>query len=257
MSRDVSFNRFNVLSRRSPSSDAVMEEEEERLEPNKYLDTMREWQMQKYKLYKQGTRLPKFTEIEPEDNRSREHRWWEFQKNLHDRNLTNDDYKWLESNLNKHGLHVRLRLDPLPDNENAFTKDPEYWDEQGEQHTAPLLQIHIEKGSKFVELAGREFSKEEAPFDYHISLCFTNELHRFDLLHSDNGVKLGKEAYNRLRESYNGKEAILNGHVHNFNFDIEPGSVIQGNLPDFYDNKDFIMLHNAGSYANRADHVSM
>ena len=106
MSRDVSFNRFGVLSRRSPSSDASMEEQE-RLEPNRYLDTMVEWQKEKYKLYRQRTLLPKFRETEPEDRNSREHKWWKFQKDLNDRNLTTDDYEWLKDNFNRHGLHVR------------------------------------------------------------------------------------------------------------------------------------------------------
>jgi len=216
------------------------------------------WQKRKYDSYKEGDRLPEFTEEEPYYSNSYEHREWAKAKDAHDRNMTAEEQEWLKGQLETHGLHVTFHIDPLPTDQNAYGKASKYWDEaEYAEKDAPLLQIRITKGSHFVEYSGREYSDDEITFDYHISLCFTNELHRFDLLDSNRGVELGKAAYNKLRETYNGKEVMLNGHIQKTAFYIDPGSKIQDSLPDFITNADFIMLHNAGAYADRPHHLSM
>jgi hypothetical protein len=203
-----------------------------------------EWQRDKYRRYRDGERLPDITEGQSNPRDAEE---------AHSRNLTTRDLYWLQDLLQTHGLHVVLEIDPLPTNESVYEKPTKYWEQEGDNWTEkdkPLLQIHIKKGSHFVEYSGREFSKEEAPFDYHISLCFTNELHRFDLYRSENGVELGKAAYTRLRDKYNGREIMLQGHMQKTAFYIDPDSAI-------LNDRDLIMLHNAGSYADRTHHISM
>ena len=222
--------------------------EASRLQIPRELQEAVEWQRDKYRRYREGERL----DLREEDLQSKE------AQEAYARNLTQGEAWWLQELLETHGLHVILEMDPLPTNDLFYQKKPKYWDDTAwEEKDVPLLQIHIRKGDQFVEYAGREFSREEAPFDYHISLCFTNELHRFDLLRSDNGVQLGKAAYNRLRDTYNGKHVMLKGHMQRTAFYIDPGSNIQGNLPDFLADADFIRLHNAGSYADRDHHISM
>jgi hypothetical protein len=225
-----------------------------------YLDTMLTWQRERYNDYedkKSRGEIAPFNWEEP-DPSSDEHWYWEQARDLHNRYIDEATYTWLKDNLTEHGVHVTLRMEPLPESPFFYTKKPEYWDrETGTKYEARLLQIHIEKGSKFVEFSGRQFTREDAPFDYHISLCFTNELHRFDLLHSERGVELGQAAYNRLREKYDGKEVLLKGEIHNYAFNILPGSQIQGGVEDFLIDDDFIMLHNAGAYADRPHHLSM
>ena len=49
---------------------------------------------------------------------------------------------------------------------------------------------------------------------FHISLCFTNELCRFDLYNKDNGIEVGYQKYMDLRDKYNGKEAHVEARIH-------------------------------------------
>jgi hypothetical protein len=120
----------------------------------------------------------------------------------------------------------------------------------------PLLMIKTRPvEGKFIHRIGRAPTDKERDWDYHISLAFSGEIHRFDLLDSAKGVELGKAAYNRLRERFNGKEVRLEGHMHSSTFivdgiEMEDGKVI--GIPD-----EVIMLHNTGEYCNRPIHVSM
>ena len=79
-------------------------------------------------------------------------------------------------------------------------------------------------------------------------------MHRFDLLNSSKGVEEGKAAYNRLRHAASGKRVHLKGRMQGSAFYI---SEMKVGGTDIFHMPEFIMLHNAGDYANRPLHLSM
>ena len=114
---------------------------------------------------------------------------------------------------------------------------------------------------KFIHRIGRAVTEKEMKWDYHISLAFTSEIHRFDLLDSAKGVEEGKAAYNRLRDMLHGKRAVLRGHMEGSTFKVEEIVLLKGESDEVGESlgipDDIIRLHNAGEYCNRPIHVSM
>jgi hypothetical protein len=224
---------------------------------NDYLIQMKAWQDDRFKKYKNGWRLGPFSDPEPDDPTA--HKQWLFYKKIHEeRHLSKDEFDWIADNLHRHGLDVVIHVDPLPDKLELFDKYDTHYDDEGIEKKKPLLQIRLTPGPLFIEIVGRLWTDEEKKeqVDYHLSLCFTSDLHRFNLLDSEDGVRKGKAAYEDLRK-YDGKAARLAGWVHNTNFDILKGMRVEGDLPDMLESAPFIMLHNAGIYAQRDHHISM
>ena len=83
-------------------------------------------------------------------------------------------------------------------------------------------------------------------FRYHISLCFVNEL-------PTDGDE-GWNAYQRIREKYDGKKGVLKISVWNAEARLQPGH------NEFTDailhDRDIAFLHDAGRYRDRSLHVS-
>ena len=78
---------------------------------------------------------------------------------------------------------------------------------------------------------------------YHISLCFVAEL-----------PEGGWEAYERIRERYNGRTGVLRVHVDNAQAALQPG--LNALTDEILNDPDVALLHNAGDYRNRPLHVS-
>ena len=93
--------------------------------------------------------------------------------------------------------------------------------------------------------------------DYHISLCFTNELGRFDLYNWNDGVQKGLEAYAALRHKWDGAHAFAHVQIAGGGsatiLSLTPPAV-EGNL---LHEPALIAMHNAGRYCDRAIHISM
>ena len=92
---------------------------------------------------------------------------------------------------------------------------------------------------------------------HHISLCYTNELHRFNLFNFSDGVRRGKEVYQRIINKFDGKEAFIRGYMTNssaFNFQY----II---MPDMGVNideeEDMNAMHKAGKSQDCDWHRSM
>ena len=78
---------------------------------------------------------------------------------------------------------------------------------------------------------------------YHISLCFVAEL-----------PEGGWEAYERIRERYNGRTGILRVHVDNAQAALQPG--LNALTDEILNDPDVALLHSAGEYRRRPLHVS-
>ena len=118
------------------------------------------------------------------------------------------------------------------------------------------MQIYTDPdpADEFFDMA---FKKVEEANPYHLSLCFANELHRFNLFDFDDGLRRGKEVYQRVINTYHGKEAFLRGYLTNssaFNiqFIIMPDMLVK-----IDDDMDLNALHKAGTYQERDWHLSM
>ena len=222
---------------------------------------------------------------------TRAHEDWKGHQNWVDRNLDPDSdiYKTVIAHTEHHGLHCRLEIPALDSEEYKVLYyqeiDVEVYPEDEYKRTVdvfegkkrkvwgqrwnndknkwdwieidrPLLMIKTRPLQHFIHRIGRRVQQSDVDWDYHISLCFTNELHRFDLRNDDNGVRLGKATYNRLREQFNGKECILKGHQQKDMFVVDKITMLPNNV-DINMPEEAVMLHNAGSYADREYHVSM
>ena len=78
---------------------------------------------------------------------------------------------------------------------------------------------------------------------YHISLCFVSEL-----------PEGGWEAYERLRQRYEGRTGVLRVHVLNAQAALLPG--LNELTDEILNDPDVTLLHNAGDYKSRPLHVS-
>ena len=90
---------------------------------------------------------------------------------------------------------------------------------------------------------------------FHISLCFTNELCRFDLYDKDKGIHTGYDKYMELRRKYNGKEAHVKANI-NENA-IATVTAIHTDAGDVFLEPDLHALHYAGEYFDRSVHISL
>ena len=199
------------------------------------------------------------------------------------------------AHMEHYGLHVMLEVDSLAkddfqpvttyeehpkwerqidmfDKETHYTKHTKtpWWDYEREEYgyeeekkkNKPLLMIKTRPvEDKFIHRIGRAVTEAEMKWDYHISLAFTNEIHRFDLLDSAKGVELGKKAYNGLRDLLHEKRAVLRGHMEGSTFRVEEIALLKDESDEVGETlgmpNDIIRLHNTGEYCNRSIHVSM
>ena len=157
------------------------------------------------------------------------------------------------------GFLVRMKVESI---------DNIWWHHQNEfnpQNQDPtFLQIELEPIEEFfLPLARTGQYQPDSP--YHISLCYTNDLHRFDLYNFENGVTRGKAAYDRLIERYDGQIAHLRGDMRTGSVLIGPRTVVydprhveQFQQPyHLHDDPDAQALISAGKYVRDNMHMTL
>ena len=155
-------------------------------------------------------------------------------------------------------LLVRLVVPEAP--EWSYTRDlyqprmPN--DEHGDQLYPPLLIVQIVPLPGFPDLMGPNGKIPEGTVDYHISLCFTNELGRFDLYNWNDGVRQGLAVHEGLRERWDGKEAVARvwiatgGAATVLSLTVEQEG-------DMMEDPVVMAMHNAGRFWDRPVHISL
>ncbi|OYV32736.1 MAG: hypothetical protein B7Z80_26025, partial [Rhodospirillales bacterium 20-64-7] len=136
---------------------------------------------------------------------------------LEDRRMSQEEWDARSEELRERGLEVTLRFSDPPEEpewyqprlEAEWVSDEHheaggYWHER----EAPLLFVGLVPRKGAPRLSNRPRRRSEL---YAIPLCRTTELHRFDLRDPARGVRLGLEAYRRLRARYDGRAAVLRG----------------------------------------------
>ena len=90
---------------------------------------------------------------------------------------------------------------------------------------------------------------------FHISLCFTNELCRFNLYDKDKGINTGYDKYMELKTKYHGKVAHVEARI--LDNAIATITAIHTEAGDLFLEPDLHALHYAGEYFDRAVHISL
>jgi len=173
-----------------------------------------------------------------------------------DRRLDIDEWWRRVELINRDGLNVTLVLDPLPEDPDLYLPATAYeWiddvnhENRGYWRQKPpvLLQIRTRFPPGAVTLSDRPRRRGEAP--YHISLCFTNELHRFNLFDESEGINRGKAMYNRIRERYDGHRVNLPGRMQGGMFELKGR--------DIANDAEVQAVHACGAYHDRSLHIRM
>ena len=152
---------------------------------------------------------------------------------LEDRRLTQEVFEERGWRIRNEGLPVQLFVDEFPEDDALFEPRPhaEFVPEPqgGYWHEPPplLLRIRVKPLQGFVKLRDRRRRHSEAA--YHIPLCHTDEVHRFDLRDASLGVQQARRFYERLRERYDGKQAVLRGWLHGVEMRLSRGTTVEGN----------------------------
>jgi hypothetical protein len=158
---------------------------------------------------------------------------------------------------------VRLFLDPAPEDPRLYepSVEPEWVNDENHERggywlelEAPLLMIKTRPRRGFTHLRNRPRRPGEM---YHVPLCFTNELHRFDLRDRGVGVRLGLAEYEKLRQRYHGRAAVLRGRAVRDTFELDRRSVVEGSTLNIANDAAVRSLHDAGRFHDRPLHVSM
>ena len=173
---------------------------------------------------------------------------WKNGKDFHkERGVRPEDRDKLKEVYEKYDLRVRLRVHPLPPEEEKY---------QITAKNGELLQIYTEPNPKdeFFEMA---FKKVDGANPYHLSLCYTNELHRFNLFNFSDGVRRGKEVYQRIINKFDGKEAFLRGYMTNSSAFNVQYIIMPDMIVNIDEEEDMNAMHKAGEYQGRDWHISM
>ena len=173
------------------------------------------------------------------------------------RGLTMREFFLKKAEIEKTQLAVRLVVAEAP-----------YWDykrdlyqpklpyENNEQLYPPLLVVKIEPLHGFPDLMGPNGRIPEGTVDYHISLCFTNELGRVNLYDWNEGVRQGLEIYEGFRQRWDGRNAIVRVRIATGGAGDIQSLVVPG-TGDLMQDPVLTALHNAGRYFDRPMHISM
>ena len=173
---------------------------------------------------------------------------------LEDRRLSQEAFEERGWRIRREGLAVRLFVDDFPEDDALFEPRPHaefvpepqggYWHES----SPLLLRIRVKplQGSTVLRDRRRRHSEEA----FHIPLCYTDELHRFDLRDGLAGVRQAVGLYGRLRERYDGKRAVLRGWLHGTELRLSRHTTVEGNrLGELLtDDSDVRMFRAAGSF---------
>ena len=178
---------------------------------------------------------------------------------LEDRRISQETLDERSHAIREQGLPVRLFLRELPEDESLynhrkhaeFVEDPNHHDNgywlEGEPE---LLWIELQPLSGFAKLRDRRRRHSEA---YIIPLCYTDELHRFDLRDASDGIRVAKGLYERLRDRYHGKRATLHGWVQGTTLTLSRRTAVEVNVrgEQLVDDVYVRMFRAAGSFHDR------
>jgi len=130
-----------------------------------------------------------------------------------------------------------------------FVEDPNHHDGGYWLKLEPeLLGIEFKPVPGFTKLHDRRHSEV-----YHLPLCFTDELHRFDLRDASEGIRVAKGLYERLRERYHGKRATLHGWLQGTTLTLSRRTDVEDNVrgEQLVDDVGVRMFRAAGSFHDR------
>jgi hypothetical protein len=120
------------------------------------------------------------------------------------------------------GFVVRLSVDSIDD---IWEHGPHgNWNPR--ENAATFLQIRVEPVEEYFLPLARSGSYMPDSGEYHISLCYTSDLHRFNLYDFTDGLVKGKQAYDRVRQRYDGKLAHLRGKIRTGSVKLEEGTMV-------------------------------
>ena len=182
---------------------------------------------------------------------------WDWRKTLHDRNLTTHDHRYLKGIIDNWGVRMIMSIPNLPLVEESYDdKRQNYKDDKPK----PLLRIKLNPTMGTVELSNRVTKPSDV--DYHISLAFTNEIYRFNVMDMQDGIEQGKRAYRELQRSLQNKPVLLLGKAgQKFYYDIHHAYILNNRGTDVIDILEVFPeiegLHNCGRYHDRPIHISM
>ena len=174
------------------------------------------------------------------------------------RGLTLREFFLLKAEIEKTPLPVRLVVPEAPEWDYRVDlyqpKLPR--DEHGEQIYPPLLMVQIVPLHGFPDLMGPNGKIPEGTVDYHISLCFTNELGRVDLYNWNEGIRRGLDIYEGFRQRLDGKNATARVRIATGGA-VDILSLKSPGVGDLMEDPVLTALHNAGRYWDRPMHISM
>ena len=161
--------------------------------------------------------------------------------------------------IRERGLPVRLPLAELPEDVNLynprkhaeFVEDPNHSDGGYWLEAEPeLLSIELKPLSGFMKLRDRRRRHSEV---YHLPLCYTDDLHRFDLRDASDGVRAATGVYERLRDRYHGKRATLHGWLQGTTLTLSRRTEVEDNVrgEQLVDDVGVRMFRAAGSFHDR------
>ena len=173
-----------------------------------------------------------------------------------DRRIDIDEWWRRVAVFDRDGVDVTLALDPLPEDPDLYLPTPvrlwvndENHMEGGYWHVKwpVLLMIRTRFRRGALTFTDRRRRRDVTP--YHISLCFTNEIHRFNLFDQSDGIERGKAVYNRLRDRYDGQRVHIPGKMEGGMFEIKGRGI--ANDPELQ------AMHACGKYHDSSVHISM
>ena len=165
------------------------------------------------------------------------------------------------------GFLVKMRVDSIDDiwNNGPGTN----WDPKHAKD-ATFLQIRLEPDEEFFLPLAKSRTYMPDTGKYHISLCYTSDLHRFNLYDFTDGLQKGKAAYDRVRERYDGKVAHLRGTIRTGSLKIGNNTRVlekkrvrgksekrYNNYYNIYDDPDVQALLSAGEYVRDDLHMTL
>ena len=176
---------------------------------------------------------------------------------LEDRGISHETLDERSQVIQEQGLPVVLLLRELPEDMGAgrkhseFVEDPNHPD-GGYWHSEPpeLLRIELKPLEGFTKLHDRRHPSKHNLSGYHIPLCYSDELHRFNLRDAFEGVGVARGVYERIRARYHGRHALLHGWLQGATLTLSRRTDVEGNRrgEHIVDDLGVRMLRAAGSF---------
>ena len=176
---------------------------------------------------------------------------------LADRRMSEEEWDRGRGEIEERGLPVRLILDDPPEDPEAYDPDHREWVEDDNhrdggyfRNNRELLRVRLRPLEGFAKMSNRKRRRGEP--SYHVALCYTDELHRFDLYDRRHGVQLGLAAYKTLRARYQGRTAVLMGRVRGTSLELTGRTRAEGlERHNLVRDNDLRALRDCGTYAGQ------